>query len=165
MCKIMRIDVRAFLAVWVLLLFTVQSVHAGSTVYKSIGPDGSIVYSDHPPADGRVEKTFDFADLPSTSVPDSQPVEVAPKRGTQKSLPMAPGGTTLFSATWCGYCKLAKAYLQRNGVSYRNIDIDAVDGRAMFISAGGRGIPLLFVGNRAIRGFTPDGYKRFLGGS
>lgn len=34
------------------------AAHAG-TVYKSVGPDGRIVYSDRPPAGSAVEKTLD----------------------------------------------------------------------------------------------------------
>ena len=44
--------------------------HAG-TLYKSIGPNGEIVYSDQPPQSGKVEKTFNFSNLPSTPLPDS----------------------------------------------------------------------------------------------
>ncbi|HEX6834548.1 MAG TPA: glutaredoxin family protein [Rudaea sp.] len=151
----------AFLIATMILVCTIPQTYAGNTVYKSVGPDGSIVYSDHPPADGRVEKTFEFADLPSSPVPDIQPPPLAPKPEARKPQRVAPAGTTLFSATWCGYCKRAKAYLERNGIGYRNIDIDTPDGRAQFNNAGGGGIPLLFSGGHMIRGFTADGYKRF----
>src|SRR5215813_3813688 len=39
------------------------------TVYKSVGPDGSVVYSDKPPADGKIDKVIEFPDLPSSPVP------------------------------------------------------------------------------------------------
>lgn len=148
----------------IFFLGALQLVHAGNTVYKSVGPDGSAVYSDHPPANGQVQKTFEFADLPSTPVPDSQPVQAAAKRDAQKPQHTAPGGITLYSATWCGHCRLARAYLKQNGINYRNIDIDTAAGRALFVNAGGGGIPLLFMGGRTVRGFTADAYKRFLGG-
>ena len=46
----------------ILLLFgaaTSTAPHA-ATLYKSIGPDGKVVYSDRPPADGRIDKTMQF---------------------------------------------------------------------------------------------------------
>jgi len=39
------------------------------TVYKSTNPDGSIVYSDKPPASGKIDKIIEFPDLPSSAVP------------------------------------------------------------------------------------------------
>jgi glutaredoxin len=59
----------------------------------------------------------------------------------------------MYSATWCGYCKRAKAYLAKKGIGYTNVDIDTADGRAAFAQAGKGGVPLLFAGNRRIRGF------------
>jgi glutaredoxin len=138
-----------------LALLGAESANA-QTVYKSIGPNGTVVYSDHPPSDGKIEKTFEFAPLPSSPVPDSPQYS----KSTVK-LPVAGSGVVLFSATWCGYCRQAKAYLARRGISYRNIDVDSPDGNAMFSSAGRGGIPLLVAGSRNVRGFSTDGYDAF----
>ena len=70
----------------------------------------------------------------------------------------------LYSATWCGYCRKAKAYLAAKGVSYQEIDIDTPGGRAAFAQAGGgKGVPLLISksGQRA-QGFSPAGYDALL---
>ena len=131
------------------------------TIYKSVGPDGSVVYSDHPPANGKVEKKFEFADLPSSAVAGEQARDAKPAPATNTA---SPGGTALFSASWCGYCRRAKAYLAQKGIPYRNIDIETADGRRQFASAGGGGIPLLFNGGKHIRGFSADGYDAFFRG-
>ena len=31
---------------------------------------------------------------------------------------------TMYTTTWCGYCKNTKRYLDRKGVSYQEIDIE-----------------------------------------
>lgn len=138
-----------------------QAIQA-QTVYKSTGPDGNIVYSDHPPASGKVDRTFTFVELPSSPVPN------LPAADSAKALPVraaqASGGITMYSATWCGYCKRAKAYMAKKGIAYTNIDIDTADGRAAFARAGKGGVPLLFAGTRRIRGFTPEGYDAFFAG-
>ena len=41
------------------------------TLYKSVGPDGKVVYGDRPPAEGRIEKTMKFESLPSSALPAS----------------------------------------------------------------------------------------------
>src|SRR5262249_20668058 len=100
-------------------------------------------------------------DLPSSPVPDL-PVSAMPPARTPPLQAAAPrGGIVMYSATWCGYCKRAKAYLAKRGIRYTNIDIDTVDGRAAFAQAGKGGVPLLFAGTRRIRGFTPEGYDAF----
>ncbi len=137
------------------LFFLVGAVDA-QTVYKSIAPNGSVVYSDHPPADGKIEKTFEFAPLPSSPVPDAPVSAVA-----AKAIAPTGGGVVLFSATWCGYCRQAKAYLAHHGIGYRNIDIDSPDGKATFAATGRGGIPLLVSGSKRIRGFSAVGYDGF----
>jgi glutaredoxin len=34
---------------------------------------------------------------------------------------------TIYSATWCGPCKMAKKFLTENGFSFNDIDIEAND--------------------------------------
>jgi len=43
------------------------AVHA-QTKYKTIGPGGNTVYRDHPPVEGKVEKTLHFVEWPSSPV-------------------------------------------------------------------------------------------------
>lgn len=135
------------------------------TFYKSIAPDGSVVYSDHPPPNAKVEKVLNinFEDLPSSPVPDL-PADKSEKPKIARSQPAAPirnDGVVLFSAVWCGYCKRAKAYLARKSIGYQNIDIDTASGRSAFAQSGSGGVPLLFNGARHIRGFTDAGYDAF----
>jgi glutaredoxin len=136
------------------------------TIFKSTGPDGSIVYSDHPPADGKIERTFDFVELPSSPVPDQLVTANAgvKRKPTAVAHPVATGGVLMYSATWCGYCRRAKAYLANKGIAYTNVDIDTADGREAFNLAGSGGVPLLVVGSRRIRGFSPAGYDSFFSG-
>jgi glutaredoxin len=52
------------------------------TIYKSINPDGSVVYSDKRPADGKIDKVIEFANLPSSPVP---PLVVLPANQSRAS--------------------------------------------------------------------------------
>ena len=68
----------------------------------------------------------------------------------------------LFSAPWCGACKRAKRYLDRQGVPYLERDIDS-DGSAkqeVRRILGRVAIPLLDVNGHYISGFRPDVYDR-----
>ena len=71
-------------------------------------------------------------------------------------------GVVLYSASWCGFCKRAKAYLAANGISYQEFDVETKDGMAAFAQAGGgKGVPLLIADGQRVQGFTPAAYDAF----
>ena len=131
------------------------------TLYKSVGPDGRVVYSDRPPANGRIEKTMIFENLPSTPLPAAAVAHLEQIRKTEplSASNMATSGIVLYSATWCGYCKQAKAYLAGRGVHYQEFDVDTKTGMAAYAQAGGRkGVPLLFADGQLVQGFSRAAY-------
>lgn len=148
-----------------LLGIAATSTPAGAQqLFKSVGPDGRVTYSDRPPTDGRVEKTLKLAPQPSSSLsPQSQSYVEQLKRLRAAAPPTAapPGQTLLYSASWCGYCRQAKAFMASRGLAYREIDIDSESGLAAFAAAGGGGIPLLVQGERRLQGFSARSYEAF----
>ena len=135
---------------------------SAQTVYKSVGADGKIVYSDHAPTEGHLEKTMKFA-LASSALPASAASYMEHFRKTHPAgaEPVAAGkGVTLYSAVWCGYCRKAKAWLGEHGVAYTDVDIDAPGGTAALAhaSGGSTGVPVLVVDGRALTGFSAGAY-------
>ena len=155
----------------VLLLFVAQTVAAGdaptaTTLYKSVGPDGKVVYGDRPPGDGRSAQTLKFENLPSSPLSPATLayLEELKKRGAAQQAALPSGELLLFTATWCVYCKQAKAYLAAKGLPYREIDIESNAGAASYAQAGGqRGVPLLFKGGQRVLGFSATAYDSLLG--
>ena len=135
---------------------------AQQSLYKSVGPDGKVVYSDRPPADGKIEKTLKFDDLPASALPASASSYVEQLRRLRASTPattVPAGSNVLYSAVWCGYCKLAKAWLGSKNIAYQLIDIDTKEGMASFAQAGGgKGVPLLLAGSQRVQGFSASAY-------
>lgn len=116
----------------------------GQEIYKSVMPDGRISYSYTPPSGSKILKSI----TPDTTQPnvDSDPV-------------------VLYSATWCGYCKQAKSYLDMHGIPYTDIDIDTREGMAALVNAeGGKNVPFLTRGDTHIKGFSTAGYDQFFAG-
>ena len=147
--------------------FVVTALHA-ETLYKVVGTDGKITYTDQPPADRKSTTTLRFADAPSTPLPESVlKYQAALQKSMQGRLAAAKkidaiGSVTLFSATWCGYCTQAKAYMQAKSIGYREVDIDTPDGGRAYLEAGGaRGVPLLMADGRRIQGFSAGAYDNF----
>lgn len=143
-------------------VLTLAAPHA-ETLYKSVGPDGRIVYSDHPPPDGRVLKSMSFQAGPASALPASAAEQLERLKALKKPVAAATGALVLYSAAWCGYCQKAKAYLGSKGVGYQEIDIDTPDGLAAFAQAGGgKGVPLLVAGSQRVQGFSPAAYDALL---
>lgn len=47
--------------------------------------------------------------------------------------PPAAGTVTMFSTTWCGYCRVLKQALDREGIAYSEINIEHEPGAADFV--------------------------------
>ena len=114
------------------LLVLVGVVHGAdaptqTTLYKSVGPDGRTVYGDRPPVDGRSAQTMKFENLPSSPLSPATLayLEQLKKGGGTASAPLPGGELVLFTTSWCGYCKKAKAYLASKGARYKEVDIES----------------------------------------
>lgn len=58
----------------------------------------------------------------------------------------AAGHVTMFSTTWCGYCRRLKSQLDREGVGYTEIDIEQTPGTAELVetlNGGNQTVPTL----------------------
>lgn len=70
-------------------------------------------------------------------------------------------GIVLYVASWCGYCRQARAYLARSGIKYEEVDIDTPAGKAAFAAAGSGAVPLLVANGEQLRGFSELAYDFF----
>jgi len=64
----------------------------------------------------------------------------------------------LYTTTWCGYCKKARAYLRSRNIPFDDIDVETTDrGRREYREIGGNGVPVIFVGERRMDGYDQAG--------
>jgi len=75
--------------------------------------------------------------------------------------PAAPS-VTVYSATWCGWCKKTKEWLDERRVSYRTIEVDTLPPEQartaqeeMKKLVGAVAFPVVVIGQQAIRGYSP----------
>lgn len=47
----------------------------------------------------------------------------------------AAGSITMFSTSWCGYCKRLKSQLDREGIGYTEVNIEEVEGTAELVAS------------------------------
>jgi len=62
---------------------------------------------------------------------------------------------TVYSTTWCGFCKMVKQYLNDKNVPFKEIDIeqDRAAGQHIVDKTGQMGVPVVEIGNYTIVGF------------
>jgi glutaredoxin 3 len=64
---------------------------------------------------------------------------------------------TLYSTTYCGYCRAAEGLLKRKGMKYRLIDVTndpAARARLVERAHGRRTVPVIFLGEEVIGGYA-----------
>jgi glutaredoxin-like YruB-family protein len=65
---------------------------------------------------------------------------------------------TIYSTSWCVYCKEAKKYFDKKGVAYteKNIEEDAAANAELMKKLGGmfNGVPIIEIDDRLINGFN-----------
>ena len=83
----------------------------------------------------------------------------------QPSAPQA--AVTMYTTPWCGYCVRLKKLMQREGIAFAEVDIEAVPGAAELVmqaNGGNRTVPtLVFAGGVALTNPSIDEVKAQLG--
>ncbi|GIZ52029.1 glutaredoxin family protein [Noviherbaspirillum aridicola] len=128
---------------------------AQAQLYKSVGPDGKVTYSDTPPAtkSARVEtKTLGGGGAPSTA---GLPYELAE---AVRAHPVV-----LYSAAECLPCDEGRRLLNQRGVPFSEKTVSSADDHAAYKQiAGDSRLPLLTVGRTRERGFESAAWNAAL---
>ena len=69
---------------------------------------------------------------------------------------MADKKVVIYSTPTCPYCKRAKEYLSRKGISYTDIDVaqDREKAREMTQKSGQMSVPVIIIGDEIVVGFN-----------
>lgn len=128
-------------ALWAAVLFPAPAL-AG--VYKWTDESGRVHYSDRPPPSHRAEQVR--IRINSYTGP-----AIVSNSGASAT---ASGEVVIYTTEWCGYCRKAKAFMDAKGVRYREVDVETSQaGQQEFARLGGRGVPVILVGNQRMDGF------------
>jgi glutaredoxin len=79
--------------------------------------------------------------------------------------PRPSGGkqVVMYTTSRCPACTAAKQYMAKKGIPYQEIDVEASrDASAAFQKLGGRGVPLILVGEKRMEGFNSQELDRML---
>lgn len=130
-------------------------------VYKWTDPSGKVHYGDRAPDDVKAEQIK--IEVRSHEGPVQVTDWAAILRKRSYTPPAGPQSITMFSTTWCVHCKRARSYFQENGIRYNEVDIEASESnKREFKEFGGGGVPLILVGDKAMRGFNEQRFQALL---
>jgi glutaredoxin len=135
-----------------LLALAALPVHA---LFKIVGPDGRVTYSDRPPpgAEGRALQVNRDGSIATndTSLPYAL-------RQVMAKFPV-----TLYTAEKCEACEQGRALLTRRGVPFAEKTATSDEDRAAWQRlVGGEQAPVLMVGAQVLRGYTPTAWEETL---
>jgi glutaredoxin len=132
----------------------------GHALYKVVGPDGTVTYTDRPPpaAVGRPAPLGGGRDAgagDASSALANLPLEL---RQVTARYPV-----TLYSSTDCAPCDSGRRLLASRGIPYveRRV-INEDDAEALNRLTGGRSVPTLTIGTQALRGLADADWHSYL---
>lgn len=73
---------------------------------------------------------------------------------------------TVYSTTWCGYCRIAKRFLDDNNVPYTEIDIEQDEAAALRVeqwNKGNRIVPTIDINGTMMTNPSPAQMRQALG--
>jgi glutaredoxin len=151
---------RRFLAVVapataVLLAATAHFDASAQQIYKSVGPDGRITFSDKAPADPSKATTASVVPLAGSADVASFPFEL---RQAAARYPV-----TLYTSPGCQTCASGRSFLITRGVPFSERTVSTPeDGEALKRLAGTSSVPLLTIGAQQLKGFSDAEWTSFL---
>ena len=136
------------------------ALSAFAQVYKWTDSTGKVHYGDRPPDDAKTEQLK--LDVRSYDGP-VQVTDWAAILRKRSYTAAAPRGITMYSTSWCVHCKRARNYFKENGIRYNEVDVEASEANQKeFKELGGGGVPLILIGEKAMRGFSEEHFQALM---
>ncbi len=127
------------------------------TIYRQLGSDGRITYSDKPLGNSAALKPSGGSgtELPAAEAAAGLPYEL---RQVVSRYPV-----TLYSGPGCQPCNSARALLQSRGVPFAERTVSTPqDGEALRRISDELMLPVLKIGSQVLKGFSADQYDQYL---
>lgn len=138
------------------LLLAALSLHA-QQVYRIVGPDGKVTFSDQPPQAASAGRTTSGVPgaAPSSAGAAGLPYEL---RQVTQRYPV-----TLYTASNCVPCIAARSFLTARGVPFAERTISTPeDAEALQRLSGATSLPFMTLGTQRLKGFSDAEWSQFL---
>lgn len=124
-------------------------------VYRIVGPDGKVTYSDQPPPATTPARPVGTAAGSSAGASAQLPFEL---RQTSSRYPV-----TLYTGRDCAPCNSGRNLLNARGIPYSEKTVETPqDGEALKRLSGEASLPFLTIGSQQIKGYSDTEWSQFL---
>ncbi len=144
------------------VLVTLAGSSLAQQVFRIVGPDGRVTFSDRPPPPGSANRIEPVAAVANSA-------EAPPRAAPPSALPLAlrePAGrfpVTLYTGNSCPPCDSARALLVSRGIPFSERTVTtAQDLDALRRLSGDLGLPLATVGSQQLKGFSGAEWTQYL---
>lgn len=135
------------------LLLTLTAPAPAQTIYRSVGPDGKVTFSDKPPAANA--SGVGTAGGAQGANGAALPFEL---RQASSRFPV-----TLYTSNGCAPCASGRALLNRRGIPFTERTVNtAEDVDALKRLSGDASLPFLTIGGQQLKGFSDTEWMEFL---
>ncbi len=150
-----RLPTLALIAGTGLLALAALPAHA---VYKVIGPDGKVTYTDTPPPAGGESKVKPLAVGNGGGAPNLAGLPLELRQ------PVTQYPVTLYTTPGCRPCDNGRQLLQQRGIPFaeRIAGSSSADQAAMQRLTGATTLPVLTIGQQQLKGLTPSEWHSYL---
>ena len=133
------------------------SAAMAQTVYRYVGPDGRVTFSDRPPANAPVAVTDLSTGAPPKPGTDSSPLPYELQQLTQKY------PVTLYSAQRCGPCDAGRKLLAARGIPFTEKTVNTREDIEAFERINpDNSLPLVTIGGQKVLGFSAQEWAQYL---
>lgn len=124
-------------------------------VYRVVGPDGRVTFSDRPPDGGQQDVANSAYGSRGTTNPPL-PLEL---RGVASRFPV-----TLYSAANCSPCAAARGLLTQRGIPFTERTVNTADDQAALLklSGGDATLPFGTIGKQQLKGYSSAEWAQYL---
>ena len=131
---------------------------AHAQVYRIVGPDGRVTFSDRPPAEGKATPAPAVVMPPSTGAAGSSAALPAELRASASRFPFV-----LYTSADCGPCVTARSFLAGRGIPFTEKTITTeADARALRNLSGGLQLPFATLGAQHLVGYSEAEWSQYL---
>ena len=136
-------------------LVWMPGIALAQTVYRVIGPDGKVTFSDKPPVSG--------TNVTATGL-GGKPLEISgPLLPTELRQVVSKYPVTIYTANNCAPCATGRVLLSGRGVPFTEKTVTTNDdAQALQRISGETSLPFLTIGSQQIRGFSDAEWTQFL---
>ena len=138
-----------------IFVLTLSVLSKAGEIHKWTDADGAVHFGDRPPMDVDSELVY-----VKPIVYDTPSIEAL------KEVLESRDGVIMYSASWCGYCKKARAYFSEKRIPYKEYDVETSEkGKRDYARLGAKGIPVILVGSKRLNGFSAKAFEQAYSGA